>query len=231
MSTAALPTSVNADFEARASAHADRMDWIPSPMKGVDRKPLDRIGGEVARATSIVRYAPGSAFSAHVHTGGEEFLVLDGVFQDEHGDFPAGTYVRNPPTTRHTPSSAPGCVILVKLWQFDADDRNQFRVDPDGRAYVGMGEGVEGAVVHKDDREEVRIERWAPGAVVKTAPQAGMEIFVMDGGFTESGEEFRRWSWLRLPKGAALDAVAGPEGAEVWLKTGHLSETPKGPKS
>ena len=51
---------------------------------------LDRIGDEVARATSIVRYAPHSHFSPHTHGGGEEFLVLDGVFQDEHGDYPAG---------------------------------------------------------------------------------------------------------------------------------------------
>ncbi len=224
-------STVNADFSARASVHADATDWIPSPMKGVERQPLDRIGGEVARATSIVRYAPGSAFSPHVHTGGEEFLVLEGVFQDEHGDFPAGTYVRNPPTTQHKPSSEPGCVILVKLWQFDPDDRNQFRVAPDERTFVSMGKGLEGAVIHKDDREEVRIERWAPGAAAKTTPQDGMEIFVLAGGFTEGGEEFRRWSWLRLPKGASLDAVAGPEGAEVWIKTGHLSEEPTGPES
>ena len=78
-------------------------------------------------ATTIVRFAPGSHFSAHTHTGGEEFIVLDGVFQDEHGDFPTGTYVRNPPTTSHTPGSEPGCTIFVKLWQFDMEDRTQFR--------------------------------------------------------------------------------------------------------
>jgi hypothetical protein len=60
---------------------------------------LDRIGDEVARATSIVRYAPASHFSPHVHDGGEEFLVLEGTFQDEHGDYPVGSYVRNPPTS------------------------------------------------------------------------------------------------------------------------------------
>lgn len=222
-------TTVNADFDRRAAVHADAMDWIPSPMKGVDRKPLDRIGGEVARATSIVRYAPGSAFSAHTHTGGEEFLVLEGVFQDQYGDFPAGTYVRNPPTTAHEPASEDGCVILVKLWQFHPDDRNQFHVAEENRRYEAVAEGVEAAVVHEDAREEVRFERWAPGAAVRTAPQEGMEVFVLGGGFTEGGEAFRRWSWLRLPKGAALDAVAGPEGAEVWVKTGHLKETPEGP--
>lgn len=99
---------LNANFDERAVVHSDSQPWVASPMKGVDRRMLDRIGDEVARATTIVRYAPGSAFSAHTHTGGEEFLVLEGVFQDEHGDFPVGTYVRNPPTSSHTPSSAEG---------------------------------------------------------------------------------------------------------------------------
>ena len=95
---------LNADFGARAAVHSARLDWTPSPIPGVDRRMLDRIGDEVARATSIVRYAPHSHFSSHTHGGGEEFLVLEGIFQDEHGDYTAGTYVRNPPTSRHTPS-------------------------------------------------------------------------------------------------------------------------------
>ena len=124
---------------------------------------LDRIGDEVARATSIVRYAPNSTFSAHVHTGGEEFLVLDGVFQDEHGDFPAGSYIRNPPQSKHTPGSAPGCMIFVKLWQFDLDDRTHVRIDTNKMAYIADGTrtGVEIMPLFRDDREDVRLERWA----------------------------------------------------------------------
>jgi anti-sigma factor ChrR (cupin superfamily) len=120
---------LNADFSKRAVVHGAQTDWVASPMKGVDRRMLDRIGDEVARATSIVRYAPGSHFSSHVHTGGEEFLVIDGVFSDEHGDFPAGSYIRNPPESSHTPGSEPGCTILVKLWQFDLADRTHVRID------------------------------------------------------------------------------------------------------
>ncbi len=224
-------STIHEDFTQRAAVHAAHAEWIPSPMAGVDRKPLDRIGGEVARATTIVRYAPGSAFSAHVHTGGEEFLVLDGVFQDEHGDFPAGTYVRNPPTTRHTPASKDGCVILVKLWQFDPEDRNQFRVDADEMEFAPSRDGVEAALLHRDDNEEVRMERWAPNARVTLPAQDGLEVFVTSGGFREAGEDFADWSWLRLPKGSALEAVAGPEGATVWMKLGHLVQTPTGPNT
>src|SRR4249920_1637731 len=109
---------LNADFSRRAVIHAASLAWTPSPIAGVERRMLDRIGEEVARATSIVRYAPQSRFSRHTHEGGEEFLVLEGVFQDEHGDFPAGCYVRNPPTSSHTPGSLPGTTIFVKLRQF-----------------------------------------------------------------------------------------------------------------
>ena len=128
--------NLNADFTKRAVVHAATLDWKASPMPGVERRMLDRIGDEVARATSIVRYAPESQFSPHVHGGGEEFLVLEGVFQDEHGDFPAGTYVRNPPQSSHTPGSKPGCTMFVKLWQFDLADRTHVRLDTNQMARI-----------------------------------------------------------------------------------------------
>ncbi len=212
---------LNADFSQRASVHADA-PWVASPMPGVDRRMLDRIGDEVARATSIVRYAPGSAFSAHTHTGGEEFLVLDGVFQDEHGDYPPGTYVRNPPTTQHTPSSAPGCTIFVKLWQFDMADRNQVCVDLGGGTYAPVTEGVARLALHQEAGETVVAERWAPHAQVALDALEGMEILVLTGGFTESGEAFSEQSWLRLPPGTKTEASVGPDGATVWIKSGHL---------
>src|SRR5256886_4887353 len=105
---------INADFSTRVVLRPDELNWSPSPMSGVERKMLDRVGDEVARATSIVRYAPNSHFSAHAHGGGEEFLVLEGVFSDEHGDYPPGTYVRNPVGSRHTPHSDGGCTLFVK---------------------------------------------------------------------------------------------------------------------
>src|SRR5262244_4248880 len=120
---------INADFTKRASVHAGESDWVRSPMPGVERRMLDRVGDEVARATSIVRYAPGTAFSPHTHLGGEEFFVLEGIFQDERGDYPAGSYVRNPPTSRHTPGSQAGCTIFVKLLQFDPADRSHVNID------------------------------------------------------------------------------------------------------
>lgn len=215
---------INADFAKRVAMHADEIDWAGSPTPGVSRRMLDRIGGEVARATSIVRYDPDSRFPAHVHGGGEEFVVLDGVFQDEHGDFPAGTYVRNPPTSRHTPGSAPGCVIMVKLWQFDPGDRIHVIIDTNriGAVADPARPGVAVTPLFRDAREDVRVERWGSGATIDFAWTGGAELFVLEGGFIQDGERFRRHSWLRLPGDGKTTATAGPEGAVVWTKTGHL---------
>jgi quercetin dioxygenase-like cupin family protein len=183
---------INADFTQRAVMLYAETPWVKSPAAGVERKMLDRIGDEVARATTIVRFAPGSAFSAHTHDGGEEYLVLDGIFQDETGDFPKGSYVRNPPTTRHTPSAAEGAIILVKLHQFDPDDRADVRVDTDS---------LEGpsSTLFRDDTEQVRIEEWPADEAVVCDSTGGIEVFVLDGGFEQGGDAFGPWDWLRLP--------------------------------
>jgi len=178
---------LNADFTRRASVHAARLHWIASPMPGVHRRMLDRVGDEVARATSIVRYAPASHFSPHVHGGGEEFLVLDGVFQDEHGDYPAGSYVRNPPTSRHTPGSADGCTLFVKLWQFDPADRTEVRVETAGRTFVPAAGRPALSILplFEDSVEQVRLEEWAPGAQVRIAVPKGLELLVLSGSFEQ----------------------------------------------
>jgi quercetin dioxygenase-like cupin family protein len=215
---------LNADFTKRVVMHADEIEWRPSPTPGVSRRMFDRIGDEVARATSIVRYDPHSRFPAHVHGGGEEFIVLEGVFQDEQGDFPAGSYIRNPPQSRHTPGSEPGCTIMVKLWQFDPGDRTHIRIDMNkiGAVAAAGRQGVWVTPLFKDAREDVRVERWAPGAIVTLDTGGGAELFVLEGGFEESGETLRRYSWLRLPANAPFAANTGAEGARVWIKTGHL---------
>ena len=194
---------VNADFTKRATIHGARIPWSPSPMAGVERRMLDRIGGEVARATTIVRYAPGSHFSPHTHDGGEEFLVLEGVFSDEHGDFPAGSYVRNPPTSRHTPGSVPGCIILVKLWQFDPDylkssspcenRRASFRIPrPSGR------ESRSSFSFEGYPQETGTIGTLGAGDEDPSAPSGPHGVVCLERvEFTEAAEAFDPYSWLQ----------------------------------
>lgn len=212
---------INSDFSSRVVIHTGQLAWQPSPMHGVERRMLDRIGGEVARATSIVRYAPGSQFSPHTHTGGEEFIVLDGVFQDEHGDFPGGTYVRNPPTSKHTPGSVEGCTLFVKLWQFRMDDRTQFHKTMADELAAPI-DGVATAVLHRDDREIVTYSDLDSAATLSSNEQGGIEVFVIGGSVTVGGDVLRKNDWLRLPEGEKLSLSAGADGAKVWMKTGHL---------
>ena len=216
---------LNADFSQRAVVHAARLSWSPSPVVGVERRMLDRIGDEVARATSIVRYAPDSQFSPHTHGGGEEFLVLEGVFQDEHGDYPAGSYVRNPPASSHRPGSQMGCVIFVKLWQFAPDDRAHVHIDTGKSSFLPAAgrTGVEVMPLFKDAREDVRLERWAPEADIEMAAPGGIEVLVLEGDFNDGAEDFAIHSWLRLPPAATLRAKVGTKGCRLWMKSGHLA--------
>jgi anti-sigma factor ChrR (cupin superfamily) len=215
---------VNAYFTKRVVMHGDSLVWESSPMKGVVRRRLDRVDTENERVTTIVRYAPESQFSPHVHTGGEEFIVLEGVFEDEYGDWPAGSYIRNPPQSKHTPGSKLGCTILVKLWQFDADDRTYIHANLNklGAIPEQGRSGVSVSPLYKDNRENVRFEQWEPGATINIDSSGGAEIFVLEGGFEQAGDELRKHSWLRMPVGSTISAIAGPDGASVWVKTEHL---------
>jgi anti-sigma factor ChrR (cupin superfamily) len=233
---------INADFTQKVIIHSAQQEWVETRMNGVDRRMLDRISAEAGHATSIVRYAPGSCFSPHVHSGGEEFLVLEGVFQDEHGDYSAGTYVRNPPQSKHTPRSDKGCVIFVKLWQFDANDRAQFSIPRTKQVFLNdvNRQGVEIATLHEDERETVSIERWSANTKVDLALPQGAEALLLSGSislYTHSlgvntpditspdthFETLQSQSWLRLPPNSRLIAKSGEGGATLWIKTRHLS--------
>lgn len=212
---------LNSRFDQRVLVRSDQLPWQPSPSPGVDRRMLDRIGGEVARATSIVRYRAGHHFSAHRHGGGEEFLVLDGVFQDEHGDYPAGTYVRNPPGTAHTSGSETGCTLFVKLWQFDLSDRVHQRLSL-SEALVPIDDGLARADLHADGREQVCGVQLDAGRPLVLDAAGGLELLVLAGSVLESGLWLQHGDWLRLPIGSNLQLRAGDQGARVWVKTGHL---------
>ena len=201
---------LNAQFDIPAVVHAQKLAWVASPTPGVERRMLFRIGDEKARATSIVRYAKGSHFPAHGHPGGEEILVLEGVFQDESGDYPAGSYMRNPPGSGHRPGSEQGCVIFVKLWQFRQDDH----------ATVALRNGD--GTLFDNGHEHVRLEAWPAGRDIELPNRHGLELLVLDGSFSNRSELFGRHSWARLPAGMNLHVRTGAEGARIWLKSGPL---------
>lgn len=216
---------INADFSQRVVVRPEDYRWVDSPMPGVERMMLDRVGDEVARATSLVRYAPDSTFSPHVHGGGEEFLVLEGEFGDEHRRYPAGTYVRNPIGTRHAPRvGGQGCVIFVKLHQFDAEDDTQVVIDTRAGVWpMQPAPGCEALPLHRFRGERVVLARWAPGARPGThVYEGGAEFFVIEGGFGDAHGDYPAGTWLRYPDGSRHGPRAGPEGVLLYLKTGHL---------
>ena len=219
----APPLQINADFTQRAVVRPADAHWQPSPLPGVERCMLDRIGGEVARATSLVRYAPGSRFDRHVHGGGEEILVLDGVFSDDSGDHPAGTYLRNPPGSAHAPHSQEGCLLFVKLRQFAVDDLQPVRIATRAQAWrQGMVPGLSVMPLHEHDGISTALVRWAPDTRFHAHTHPGGEaIPVLEGLFCDEFGPYPAGSWLRSPRWSQHAPYTGPEGALIFVKVGH----------
>ncbi len=214
---------INSDFSKPVVIRPGDIDWVPSPAAGVDRMMLDRIGSEVARATSIVRYAPNSSFPSHTHDGGEEYLVLEGTFSDESGNYTAGTYVRNPIGSSHAPYTKNGATILVKLHQFDTADREQLVIDTRMQNFVpGPSPGLTVLPLHSFGTQHTALVKWDPGARHGWHRHwGGEEIFVLDGVFSDEFGNYPKGSWLRNPHLSSHQPFSN-EGALILVKTGHL---------
>ena len=213
---------VNADFSLRASLTPDAYHWVPSPQVGVERVMLDRVGGEAARATSIVRYAPQSHFPSHQHPGGEEILVLCGTFSDETRSYPAGWYLRNPPGSSHQPFSAEGTTIFVKLWQMPSSESAEVRIDTgDPTNWTQVGDRWV-CRLFDDGVETVQLQRLVPGQTVQTAEGRQAELLVLDGALMEGGRAYESGSWLRFPAQLHPVLSAGGSAATVYVKTTHI---------
>ena len=224
------------NFEQRIALDTTGMDWIASPSGGVERKPLAREDAERGHATSVVRYAAGASFPRHEHPLGEEIFVLDGVFSDETGDFPTGTYLRNPPGSGHAPFSEGGCTLFVKLHQFQPDDRARVRIDTRTASWrPGIG-GLEVMPLHSHGAEQVALVRWPAGEVFQPHRHyGGEEIFVLSGEFIDEYGRYPAGSWIRSPHQRPRRAHAGwfrgsfsqhhprvEQETVIWVKTGHL---------
>lgn len=217
---------LRADLSVLEIVHTDSMPWSPSPSPGVERKRLWLEGPtEAGRVTSVVRYAPGSRFPSHPHPDGEEILVLEGVFSDERGDHPAGTYLLNPQGYEHAPFSGPGCTLLVKLRQYPGLDRMQIRVDTSAASWEPyVAAGVErmrlyGESAHPETMHLLRIEAHAE--VPSVALPGGEEIFVLEGSLGDEHGHYRVGSWVRYPPGTQVTARTDT-GCRVFVKQGHL---------
>lgn len=215
----------NADFSQRVVIRPQEYQWRDSPVPGVTRMMLDRIGDEVARATSIVRYAPNSEFPAHTHGGGEEILVLEGAFADEYGEYPAGTYIRNPIGSSHRPKvGAEGSTIFVKLHQHSDRETSRTVIDTTKAEWLpGLVPGLKVLGLHELEGERVALVKWAPNTQFQrhTHP-GGEEILVLEGTFHDEFGSYPKGSWIRSPHFSDHTPFTREDGALIYVKTGHL---------
>ena len=218
---------IHADFSRPLAVDTGRMEWQASPAGGVWRKRLELIGHDQPRLTSIVRFEPGSRFDEHGHPGGEEILVLSGTFSDASGDFPAGSYVRNPRGWVHAPWTETGCELFVKLCQFQSDDHQRVIVRPSDLVWQA-GDHPDLAVIllHAHGDEQVTLDRLAPGAegIARDYPE-GAEILLLEGELETDGQRFPLGTWLRLPPGTRQVVGSGPDGCRFYCKRGLLGRT------
>jgi len=217
---------INADLAVRAVSHTEQLEWTSSPSGTVWRKRVHLVGRpESGQVTSVVRYEPQSTFPSHDHPHGAEILVLDGVFSDEHGDWPAGTYLLNPEGFRHAPFSEPGCLLFVKLRQFPGRDRRHVVIDTNVLEWEpGSVSGVARKPLYKQPgfSDEMHLERWEPGVELGlVAYENGAELFVIDGEFSDEEGRYSQGSWLRLPAGSNHHPRS-ESGCTLYVKTAGL---------
>lgn len=218
------PESLNGDLDLRVTVDTQSMDWTPSPGGQVLRKRVHRVGpAESGQVTSVVRYEPGAAFPGHDHPGGEEILVLDGVFSDEHGDWPAGTYLLNPEGFHHSPFSKDGCTLFVKLRQFPGTDREHVALQSRGQPWhssIRKNVAWKKLYAQQPHSDHMRLESWqSPAAMGQLNFPQGAELFVLEGSFTDETGEYPTHSWLRIPAGGSITPTSD-NYCELYIKEG-----------
>ena len=214
---------IHTDLTKRVVIHQDELNWTPSPVAAIERRMLDRMGDEVARATSIVRYLPGSQFTKHEHELGEEILVLEGQFSDETGTYAAGTYIKNPPGSSHSPFTDTGCLLFVKLRHLHPDDEQAQVVDTRTATwYPGLVPGLTVLPLSEFQTTHTAMVRWAPNTYFNPHRHyGGEEIFVVEGVFEDEHGRYPTGSWIRSPH-LSVHKPYSVEGCTIFVKTGHL---------
>jgi anti-sigma factor ChrR (cupin superfamily) len=213
---------LNMDFNERVVIDTAQQEWVASPMSGVWRKPLAREEAERGHATSIVRYEAGARFSPHDHPLGEEILVLEGVFSDETGDYPAGTYFRNPEGFRHAPFSEEGCKLLVKLHQFQTGDTEHVVIDTTSAAFQPGAGNLQVLPLHQHGSEQVSLVRWPAGERFQEHSHfGGEEIYIISGALEDEDGRYPAGTWIRSPHLSQHFPFVAEETL-IWVKVGHL---------
>ena len=214
---------LNADHSQRVVIETAKIDWETSRADGVLRKRLERIDTIPEPVTTVVRYQADSAFPAHQHAKGEEIFVLEGTFSDNNGNYEAGSYLRNPAGTSHSPFSKEGCTIFVKLQQFQASDPKQLHIQTKHQTWLpGLVPGLSVMPLHEHIHEHVALVKWEADTLFQSHCHiGGEEIFVLEGIFEDEFGNYPKGTWLRNPPNSFHTSFT-KQGCMIYVKTGHL---------
>jgi anti-sigma factor ChrR (cupin superfamily) len=221
---ASMPdTQLNADVTLRVVIESAQLPWLDSPAPMVKRRVLARDGGEVAKTTSVVKYLPGASVRTHHHELSEEIFVLEGSLSDEVGHYPAGTYIKNPPGSCHTPFSKEGCTLFVRVRQTDPKDGKRTVVNTrSAQWFEGLVQGLTVLPLTEFGGQNTAMVRWAPETFFNPHRHfGGEEIFVVEGVFSDEYGSFPAGSWMRSPH-LSQHKPFSREGCLILVKTGHL---------
>lgn len=214
--------NVNLDFSTGVVIDTASQHWQDSPMQGVKRIPLEREAAESGHVSSIVHYAPGAKFSAHSHPLGEEIFVLEGVFSDERGDYPAGSYLRNPPGSSHAPFSETGCRLFVKLNQFAPADRAIVNINTREQSWLQGQGNLQVMPLHEYQTQHTALVFWPKGErFVPHKHWGGEEILVLSGVFQDEYGAYPSGTWIRSPH-LSTHFPFVEEDTVILVKVGHL---------
>ncbi len=210
------------DFKQRIVVNTTQQNWEKSPAAGVWRKKLAREEAEQGHATSLVKFEPGSSFTEHDHPLGEEIIVLEGIFSDHTGDYPAGSYLRNPKGFKHAPFSHDGCIIFVKLHQFQKDDYQHICLKTTEHSWRQGQGGLQVMPLHSHNGENTALVKWPAGERFTAHRHfGGEEIFVLQGEFCDEHGRYPQGTWIRSPH-LSQHFPFVEEETIIWVKTGHL---------
>jgi len=236
---------LRSDLSVPHVVDSNLIPFVDSPTQGVQRRMLDRTGNEVARATTIVKYSPFARFPRHTHGGGEEFVILDGVFSDDlSGDHGRFSYCRHGIGTEHEPwTGEQGALLLVKLRQMndrtetpitiiDTEISNNWKQEDSNAKLQRLN-----LFSNKNTGECVWMEKWEAGFDSNNwiVGQGGEEIFVLYGdmnfenldGTNDENNKNKciQGFWIRRPIEWAgrKFKVNSQNGCQLFIKTGHLA--------
>lgn len=212
------------DFSQAVCLRPDEANWVKSPADGVSRYHLERECEESGHTTSFVKFAANSFFPEHQHPHGEELYVLDGIFSDENGDYPAGSYIRNPPRSKHKPFTRDGCTLFVKLEQFQDGDNEHIVLRPEDQHWSqGIG-NLKVSSLHSYNTTSTALVWWPKDEVFQPHSHwGGEEIVVIKGTFIDEFGRYPAGSWIRSPH-LSKHFPRVEEETLILVKVGHLDK-------